>query len=97
MIPIHLSDRVVRKMWNREYEFKVKCRSIGDLLLSSMCLAKADLDNVNYLKRKIKMKREGMVVKMKNTEVDYMDVLDGLNEKEQAFFLLYHSKNYVYR
>ena len=93
MIPIYLKKTTIDclnggKIYLKRTSAKL---SIDDFLMYK--IAKRDyLIDKEY---KIKKGDKVVVSYEKNKEVDYNDVLSNMNDKEQVFFLLYNSINYV--
>lgn len=93
MIPIYLKKRTIKKLNEGEVYLKQKQAKleVDDLLMYNLAKQEYIIDK-NY---KIE-KGDKVVVKYdKNKEIDYNDVLSKLNTKEQIFYILYNSINYV--
>ena len=93
MIPIYLKKKTIEcinggKIYLKRNQAKLK---VDDLIMFNIAKKDYNIDP----RYKIR-KGDKIVVKYeKNKEVDYNDVLKNLNAKEQVFFLLYNSINYV--
>lgn len=93
MIPIYLKKTTIDclnggKIYLKRTSAKLK---IDDFLMYK--IAKKDY----LIDKRYKIKKGDKVVVSydKNKEVDYNDVLSGMSDKEQVFFILYNSINYV--
>ena len=97
MIPIYIKKKTIEaihqgKFLLRKREFD---RDVDDFLMYKMAKINGYLE---YAEEKIFGFKKGDKVLMsvsENKEVDYRDILDTLNAKEQVFFILYNSINYV--
>lgn len=97
MIPIYIKKKTIEGITSGRFALKKRGidREVDDLLMYNMAKINGYID---YEQEKKYGFRKGDKVKMKvseEKEINYNDILETLSAKEQVFFLLYNSINYV--